>query len=790
MTTASSKEKAIFNTACEFETPAQRAAYLNEACSRDPGLRARLDALLQAHDRDDPLLDRPAAVHLGDAAHGLDGSPDKSAAKSDADNAELEAALSWLTPPRRAHSLGRVAHYEVLEVIGRGGMGIVVRAFDEKLHRVVAIKMLTPALAGNGTARQRFVREAVAAAAVTHENVIAIHAVEDAGPVPYIVMQCVDGKTLQDKLDACGPLDLKQTLRVGLQIAEGLAAAHRQGLIHRDIKPTNILLENGVERVKITDFGLARAVDDASLTRSGFVAGTPLYMSPEQAAGEHVDQRTDLFSLGSVLYAMCAGHPPFRASTALAVLKRVCEDTPRPLREINPDMPEWLETLIAKLHAKNAAERPASASEVAAVLSRRLAKIQAGAGDKSEGDATAQVGRLRRPAGAPGSGARRFSRALVGAALVVGVALVAVAGWLVRESWLAEQPDKDVAVPGAAAPPSSKDAHASNTDAQTVKAPPSNAAPAKPIVLKPIVLKPSPPLMHHERGVRSLAFSRDGAVLASGGLDRHIYLWDTKTWEARGPLDGHPGDVVGLSFAPDGMRLASVSSTPDDCLVRVWDVASGNQVATLGKGPQSIWDVAYSPDGLTLACGGFDKQLHLFDTATGTQRPVIRNVATQFVRTLSFSHDGRRIATGGTGPARVWDAATGEEITTTIPLPKGMGPTFLPDGSGLAGWSFLEGRAIVCDLPSGKVRASWRAHSKTIEGVAVSRDGRFLATIGGEGVARIWSTADFTEVATTLVGHQGRIYAVAFAPDGSRVATGGGDDATIRIWDLPAELRR
>src|SRR5262249_30816777 len=181
------------------------------------------------------------------------------------------------------------------------------------------------------------------------------------------------------------PLPVLEILRIGLQIAEGLAAAHRQGLIHRDIKPANILLENSVERVKITDFGLARAVDDASLTRSGVIAGTPAYMSPEQAGGERVDPRSDLFSLGSVLYALCTGHPPFRANTAMAVLKRVCDDTPRPIREINPEIPEWLCAVVARLQAKDPGQRYESAAEVAALLSRRLAQLQTGAEEKDEG---------------------------------------------------------------------------------------------------------------------------------------------------------------------------------------------------------------------------------------------------------------------------------------------------------------------------------------------------------------------------------------------------------------------
>src|SRR5205807_5419030 len=149
------------------------------------------------------------------------------------------------------------------------------------------------------------------------------HAVEDDAPVPYFVMQFIDGVTLQQKIDRGGPLDVREVLRIGLQTAAGLAAAHKQGLIHRDIKPANILLENGVERVKITDFGLARAADDASLTQSGVVSGTPQYMAPEQARGEALDGRADLFSLGSVLYFMCTGRPPFRATESMAVLKRV-----------------------------------------------------------------------------------------------------------------------------------------------------------------------------------------------------------------------------------------------------------------------------------------------------------------------------------------------------------------------------------------------------------------------------------------------------------------------------------
>jgi hypothetical protein len=264
----------------------------------------------------------------------------------------------------------------VIEVVGHGAMGIVLRAFDRNLQRVVAVKVMSPQFAANATARLRFAREARAAAAVCHEHVVTIHGVEEKGVLPYFVMQFVSGRSLQERIDQTGPLQVNEILRIGMQAAHGLEAAHKQGLVHRDIKPANILLENGVERVKITDFGLARAVDDASLTQSGVIAGTPQYMAPEQARGEPIDHRADLFSLGCVIYTMCTGRAPFRGSTMMAVMKRVCDDVARPVRETNPEIPVWLEGIVNRLMAKDPAQRFQSAGEVAELLERCLAHRQ------------------------------------------------------------------------------------------------------------------------------------------------------------------------------------------------------------------------------------------------------------------------------------------------------------------------------------------------------------------------------------------------------------------------------
>jgi uncharacterized protein (TIGR03067 family) len=369
-------EETVFAIALDKRTPAERSAYLDEACAGSPALRRRVEALLRSHDEAGSFLGRPAVEQVVAARPEVTTGTMNPSPEADGAGGGVEPSLEFLAPSVRPGSLGRLGHYEVLGVIGRGGFGTVLRAFDETLHRVVAIKVLAAELAASATARRRFSREAKAAAAIDHPHVVAIHAVAEDHRPPYLVMQYVEGVSLQDKLDRAGPLGLKEILRIGMQAAEGLAAAHKQGLVHRDIKPANILLENGVERVKITDFGLARMADDASITQSGVIAGTPMYMSPEQAEGKPVDLRTDLFSLGSVLYAMCTGHPPFRASGTMAVLKRVCEESPRPIREVNPEIPDWLCAIVEKLHAKRPEDRFQSAKEVADLLAQHLAHLQ------------------------------------------------------------------------------------------------------------------------------------------------------------------------------------------------------------------------------------------------------------------------------------------------------------------------------------------------------------------------------------------------------------------------------
>ena len=264
----------------------------------------------------------------------------------------------------------RIGPYEIIRLVGRGGMGLVYQAFDAALSRPVAIKVMADSFFARHDALQRFRREARSAAAIRDAHVVAIHAIEDAAPRPYLVMEFVAGTSLEERLGREGRLAWQDVARIGAETARGLAAAHAAGVIHRDIKPANILIEDRTGCVKISDFGLARAVEDSSLTQTGWVGGTPEYISPEQAAGERVDHRADLFSLGSVLYAACTGTPPFRAGNALAVLRRTREDSPSPIAEVRDDVPPALIGVINRLLSKNPEHRFASAAEVAEHLER------------------------------------------------------------------------------------------------------------------------------------------------------------------------------------------------------------------------------------------------------------------------------------------------------------------------------------------------------------------------------------------------------------------------------------
>jgi eukaryotic-like serine/threonine-protein kinase len=312
--------------------------------------------------------DPPTRTHVGDAfptRATRPMSPETPPASSE--------VYSFLRPPEGSGEIGRIGNYRVLRLLGKGGMGLVFQAEDISLARPVALKVVRPEMdCPASEAAERFLREARAMAATKHDNVATVYQVGQDGDVVYLAMELLEGQTLDAWLERVGQPRVSNILRLGQQVARGLDTIHARGLVHRDIKPSNLWVESTTGRVKILDFGLARdTLQEIQLTRVGTLIGTPAYFSPEQARGKPLDGRSDLFSLGCVLYVLATGKLPFPAKNTLDQLAALAADQPAPIRELNSAIPDALADLIAELLAKDPDKRPPSA----AVVAQRLQEI-------------------------------------------------------------------------------------------------------------------------------------------------------------------------------------------------------------------------------------------------------------------------------------------------------------------------------------------------------------------------------------------------------------------------------
>ena len=407
------KIETLYHSALEREESA-RPEFLRLACAGDESLRREVESLLAEEERGS-FLGKPA---LEVAALAL---------------AQDQAGLANTAAPDAM--VGRiVSHYRILDKLGSGGMGVVYRARDQRLERDVAVKVLPPGSLADEQARKRFRKEALALAKLNHPNIAAVYDVGDQNGLDYLVMEYVDGDSLAEKLRA-GPLAAQQAVSFAGQLASALEEAHERGVVHRDLKPGNIVITRK-GHAKVLDFGLAKLLargDGEEATRSfaetGGPVGTPLYMSPEQAEGKAIDWRTDLWSLGVVLYESLAGMAPFQGESGWAVLRAIAEENPKPLREIRPDAPVEVDRIVSRALKKDLSRRYQSAAEMARDLSEVLAQLS--------GPTPAARREVRIP------------RPYAAAAALLLVLLVAFGGWFYHRSerrrWAREEAIPNIA---------------------------------------------------------------------------------------------------------------------------------------------------------------------------------------------------------------------------------------------------------------------------------------------------------------------------------------------------------